>query len=104
MRAALCAFIAVHLHFLCDILGSRGRGVDDIWGIVYLSPFADKPLFEWSGQWELIGWQNTLITVGLLTWTFARGIRTGYTPLGLASRKADGQVVAAFRKRFAGRA
>ncbi len=103
-RAAFCAFIAVHLHFLCDILGSRGKGAEDIWGIAYLSPLADKPVFEWSGQWELIGWQNTLITVVLLTWTFARGIRTGYTPLRLASRKADAQVVATLRKRCAGSA
>lgn len=99
-RAALWSFIAVHLHFVCDIVGSRGKGAEDIWGIAYLSPLADKPVFEWSGQWELISWQNTLITVLLLTWTLARGIRTGYTPLRLASTKADGQVVAALRKRF----
>ena len=62
-RAALCAFAAAHLHFFCDILGSRGKGAEDIWGIAYLSPLADKPVFEWSGQWELISWQNALITV-----------------------------------------
>ena len=85
-RAALCAFIAVHLHFLCDILGSRGPGAEDIWGIAYFSPLADNPMFEWSGQWELIGWQNTLITIVLLIWIAARGISAGYTPLRLASR------------------
>jgi len=99
-RAALCAFVAVHLHFFCDLLGSRGKGAEDIWGIAYFSPLADKPVFEWSGQWELIGWQNTLITVVLLIWTVARGISAGYTPLRLASKKADEQVVAALRNRF----
>lgn len=101
-RAAVGAFIAVHLHFVCDILGSRGKGAEDIWGIAYLSPFADKPVFEWGGQWELISWQNTLVTVVLLAWTFARGVRLGYTPLRLASKGADAQVVGALRKRFGG--
>ena len=99
-RAAMGAFIAVHLHFVCDILGSRGKGEEDIWGIAYLSPLADKPVFEWSGQWELISWQNTLVTVVLLAWMFARAIRTGYTPLRLVSKVADAKVVAALRKRF----
>jgi inner membrane protein len=100
VRAALCAFVAVHLHYLCDLLGSRGPGVEDIWGIAYFSPLADAPYVEWSGQWELIGWQNTLITLALLAWIVWRGIRAGYTPLRLASGKADAQVVAALRQRF----
>jgi len=99
-RAALCAFIAVHLHFLCDILGSRGKDPEDIWGIAYFSPLADNPMFEWSGQWELIGWQNTLITAVLLAWMGVRAVRAGYTPLRLLSRKADEQVVTALRNRF----
>jgi membrane-bound metal-dependent hydrolase YbcI (DUF457 family) len=99
-RAAVGAFLAVHLHFICDILGSRGTGAEDIWGIAYFSPFANRPVFEWSGQWELISWQNTLITLVLLAWMFARGIRVGYTPLRLASKRADAQVVSALRKRF----
>jgi len=100
VRAAIGAFIAVHLHFLCDMLGSRGKGAEDIWGIAYFSPFADTPMFEWSGQWELFSWQNTLVTLALLGWTFARGMRVGYTPLRLASKGADAQVVGALRQRF----
>lgn len=99
-RAAAGAFVAVHLHFICDILGSRGTGAEDIWGIAYFSPFAHRPVFEWRGQWELISWQNTLITLILLGWMFARGMRAGYTPLRLASKGADAQVVDALRKRF----
>lgn len=100
LRAALGAFIAVHLHLLCDLLGSRGPGAEDIWGIAYFSPLADTPYFEWTGQWELISWQNTLITGVLLGWIVWRGIRAGYTPLRLTSAKADAQVVVALRKRF----
>ena len=99
-RAALGAFIAVHLHFLCDILGSRGKDPEDIWGIAYFAPLADYPMFEWSGQWDLIGWQNTLIRAVLLAWIGVRAVRAGYTPLRLVSRKADERVVAALRNRF----
>lgn len=48
----------------------------------------------------MISWQNTLITLILLGWMFARGMRAGYTPLRLASKGADAQVVDALRKRF----
>jgi hypothetical protein len=100
VRAALCAFAAVHLHFVCDILGSRGNGAEDLWGIAYLSPLSDKPAFEWAGQWPLVGWQNMLVTALLLLWVFARALRTGYTPLRLVSARADAELVAVLRKRF----
>ena len=32
------AFISVHLHFFCDLLGSRGTSAEDIWGIYYFAP------------------------------------------------------------------
>lgn len=54
VRAALCAFVAVHLHFVCDLLGSRGNGPEDLWGISYLSPFSSALAVEWSGQWPLV--------------------------------------------------
>jgi hypothetical protein len=102
-RAAAGAFLAVHLHFICDILGSRGASAEDIWGIAYFSPLAALPVFEWRGQWELVSWQNTLITLALLGWMFARGMRVGYTPLRLASKRADERVVHTLRRRFARR-
>jgi inner membrane protein len=99
-RAALYAFIAVHLHFLCDILGSRGTGLEDIWGISYLSPFSRAISIQWSGQWPLVGWQNMLISAVLLVWVLARALRSGYTPLRLASCNADAELVATLRRRF----
>ena len=48
----------------------------------------------------MISWQNTPITLALLAWIAWRGVRAGYTPLRLASRKADEQVVAMLRNRF----
>ena len=99
-RAALCAFVAVHLHFICDLLGSRGNGPEDLWGIAYLSPFSSAWAVEWGGQWPLVGWQNLLVTAVLIAWVLARALRTGYTPLRLASARADAALVAVLRKRF----
>src|SRR5690242_5002637 len=62
IRVALCTFISIHLHLLCDLLGSRGAGAEDIWGVFYLSPLNQAFELSWHGQWPLIGWQNLLIT------------------------------------------
>ena len=93
----LCAFVAVHLHFLCDILGSRGSGAEDLWGIWYLAPFSLTPEFVWRGQWELVGWQNTAITAALLLVIAARATRTGYSPLALVHARADATFVTTLR-------
>ncbi|MCC6563003.1 MAG: metal-dependent hydrolase, partial [Xanthomonadales bacterium] len=45
------AFLAVHLHLLCDILGSRGSTPLDLWPIYYFAPIRLQPEFCWSGQW-----------------------------------------------------
>ena len=99
-RVALGAFASVHLHFACDLVGSRGGDPGDIWPIPYLSPFSDALTFFWSGQWELVSWQNTLITAVLLGIAIAMAIRRGYSPVRLFSKKADAAVVAALRARF----
>ena len=94
---ALCAFVAVHLHFVCDILGSRGSGAEDLWGIWYFAPFSLTPEFVWRGQWELVGWQNTAITAALILVIAARATRTGYSPLALVSQRADAVFVTTLR-------
>ena len=99
-RAALGAFVSVHLHFLCDLAGSRGNDPLDIWPIPYLSPLSDALTLSWSGQWELVSWQNTTITAALLAIAGAMAIRRGYSPVSLFSKKADAQVVAALRQRW----
>lgn len=97
-RVAVCAFISVHLHFLCDLLGSRGNSAEDIWGIYYLAPFTTRYAVAWPGQWPLVGWQNMAITAVLLGIVLARATRTGYSPLGLISAPADQALIATLRK------
>ncbi len=97
MTAAL-SLVAVHLHFACDLLGSRGNGPDDIWGIWYFAPFSTAHEIAWSGQWPLVGWQNMLITAVLIAITLERASRRGYSPLVILSPAADRELVAVLRK------
>lgn len=82
-------------HFL---LGSRGNRPQDIWGIWYFAPFSTAHQLAWSGQWPLVGWQNMLIAAVLIASALTRATRTGYSPLLLASPKADLGFVSVLRK------
>lgn len=97
IRVALLALIAVHLHFLCDVLGSRGSGAEDLWGIWYFAPFSLTPEIVWRGQWPLVGWENMAITAALLLVVALRATRTGYSPLVILSARADTAFVATLR-------
>jgi hypothetical protein len=99
-RAALVAFVSVHLHFLMDLAGSRGGDPEDLWPIHYLMPVSEAVTIVWTGQWELVSWQNTTITAALVVAALAMAHRRGYSPVSLFSRKADAAVVAALRNRW----
>ena len=100
-RVALGAFASVHLHLACDLVGSRGGDPGDIWPIPYLSPFSDALTFSWDGQWQLVSWQNTTITLGLLVVAAVIAVKRGHSPVSLFSWRADAPVVAALRERWA---
>ena len=93
------AFLAVHLHLLGDLAGSRGPDGYE-WPIPYLYPFADEPEFVWSGQWALNAWPNFAITIVLLIATFVLAWSRGYSPLGLLSLRADSTFIQTIRRRF----
>lgn len=97
-RVAAWAFISVHLHFLCDLIGSRGTTAEDIWGIYYFAPFTTAYELSWSGQWQLVGWQNMAITAVLLLIAMRRATILGYSPVGLVSERADTLFVATLRQ------
>jgi inner membrane protein len=98
LRVALAAFGAVHLHLLCDLAGSRGSDPGDLWPIHYLEPLAREPVVAWALQWPLVGWQNLAITAALMFATMRRAARTGYSPVVLASGRADAVFVGVLRK------
>jgi len=97
-RVALFAFVAVHLHLLCDLLGSRGTTAEDIWPIWYLSPLTMSPVWSWSGQWPLVGWQNMLISIALIGLTCWRAMNHGYSLVSLFSTRADRVFVETLRR------
>jgi hypothetical protein len=98
-RAAACAFLAVHVHLLCDLVGSRGPSPGDVWPISYLAPFSEALTVAWPGQWPLNGWPNVLITLVLLAVVFFQAWREGVSPVSLFSRRADAAFIAAVRRR-----
>jgi len=99
-RVAIWAFLVIHLHFLCDLVGSRGSTPEDLWPIFYLAPLSTLPTLSWSGQWPLVGWQNMLLSTALLGLTLALGVARGYSIVGLFSRRADTVVVGTLRQRW----
>lgn len=98
LRVAALAFLAVHLHFLCDLAGSRGATVEDLWPIYYLEPLSSSVLLSWQYQWQLVGWQNMVISMALMFVAFARATVSGYSPVIIFNSAADAVFVSVLRK------
>lgn len=92
--------IAVHVHFLCDVLGSRGPNPGDIWPISYLAPISDALTVSWSGQWAINAWPNVVFTLILMGFVFFRAATHGHSPVSLFSASANVQFVRTIRKRI----
>jgi inner membrane protein len=88
-RVLVNAFFLVHLHLLCDFIGSRGPSPGDLWPIYYLSPLRSHPMWIWRGQWPLDGWQNHAINLGLFLACLAVAVRSGRSFVGVFSARAD---------------
>jgi len=98
-KTAGLAFLAFHLHLLCDLAGSRGpEGYP--WPIPYLRPFSDGWQWNWQGQWPLNSWENFAVTGVLLLLTLAIVQKCGRSPVEMFSLRADRVVVTAIRARF----
>lgn len=99
-RLAIWAVLMVHLHLLCDFLGSAGPGRGQLWPITYFSPVLDTPGWVWSGQWLLNGWQNLSPSCGLLGWVCVRAARDARSPLEVIAPRMHLIFVNALRSRF----
>jgi hypothetical protein len=100
LRAATMSFIAVHLHMLFDLVGSRGPTKQDVWPIFYLAPFSNSGTVSVAWQWQLNAWPNILFTVVLLGLVFKSAIVKGYTPIEILGSWHDGVLVQDIRKRW----
>ena len=100
LRMFAVGVLAAHLHFLCDVVGSRGPGAEDLWPLPYLAPFSQCLTIQWSGQWPLDGWPNMLFTLLLIAFAFFRAIGVGYSPVGVFGTEADRVFVETVRNRW----
>jgi len=100
MRTFCVGVLVVHLHYLCDLVGSRGPAPDDLWPIAYLAPFSDRWTFQWPGQWPLNAWPNILFTANLMAYGIYRAIQSGYSPVGVVSASADRAFADTVRNRW----
>jgi inner membrane protein len=100
LRMFAVGLLAMHLHFLSDVVGSRGPGADDLWPLPYLAPFSQRLTIQWSGQWPLDAWPNILFTLLLIAFAFYRAIGAGYSPVGVFSDRADRVFVETVRNRW----
>ncbi len=99
-RVFAWSLLAVHIHFIMDLLGSRGSNPNDFWGSSYFSPFSDVWVWLWKGQWPLTSWQNTSFSIALMVYIFWRAAMIGFSPVSLFSQRADKAFVAALRSRL----
>ena len=100
LRMFAVGVLTAHLHFLCDVVGSRWTGADDFWPLPYLAPFSQRLTIQWSGQWPLDGWPNMLFTLLLIAFAFFRAIDAGYSPVGVFGAGADRVFVETVRNRW----
>jgi inner membrane protein len=91
-RVGLMALVAAHLHFVCDLLGSRGPDGHD-WPIPYLVPFSGWEC-RWSGQWALNAWPNIATTIAALVFITWLGARRGRTPIEMLHLNLDRTITA----------
>jgi inner membrane protein len=100
VRVLLVGFLVVHLHLLCDALGSRGPGAGDLWPIPYFAPFTKRGTIQWVHQWPLDAWPNFAFTVLLMVYVFVRAARSGYSPVAMFSAGAERVFVETVQNRW----
>ena len=93
-RELALVFAAFCSHLIGDYFGS-GPG----WGLKPFLPLSDR-FFLFEHAWDLVGWQNVLITAVAIGVALGIAVRDGHTPLECVSSAADQATVSALRRRF----
>jgi hypothetical protein len=101
ITAALLAAVTLHLHLVCDVLGSAGPD-GSIWPVPYFLPFVrgEEHYIRWSGQWQLASWPNYVITIVALVVCVILGVTRRRTIVEPFSLRADAEVVKVLERRF----
>lgn len=99
-RTFLLCLAAFHLHLLCDLAGSGDFALGGSgWPLLYAWPFSRAEL-SWSGQWDLVSWQNTLVGLAATVACLVVSLAKGRTAVELFSARADAAVVETLRRRL----
>ena len=91
----LLSFAVVHIHVLCDVIGSKGPDGYH-WPVYYLYPLNPDYELTWQYQWELNAWQNHLILACLLGANFYYAAKMRITFLEVISRKLNDGALAMY--------
>ena len=89
MQVAVMCLVVFHLHLLCDLIGSRGPGPNDLWPICYSEPLFRHPIWFWKGQWKLDGWQNQTIFVVIFGASLLVAVKKGYSFVEILGSRLD---------------
>ena len=85
--------VTFHLHLLCDFVGSRGETAQDLWPIAYGEPLFRNPVFVWTSQWPLDGWQNMVFFSVVLFLSLLVARKKGVSFLEFFGRAVDSRFV-----------
>lgn len=97
LLAGICTFGVVHLHILCDLVGSKGPDGFD-WPIYYLYPVSGTFKLNWSGQWELNAWQNIAVAaIAILACVFYAHTRR-ITVFEIVGQKFNAAAIGMYQK------
>lgn len=93
----LLSFFVIHLHILCDVIGSRGPDGYQ-WPVYYLYPIFPNLGLTWKHQWELNAWQNLLILFVLFCISFYYAATKQISFLEVFSSRLDKEAFAMYKK------
>jgi hypothetical protein len=97
-RVLLLCLFTFHLHLLCDLIGSRGPTVGDLWPICYSEPIFRHPIWFWKHQWRLDGWQNQTIFIGIFLISLWLAAKKGFSFVEVISSRVDRIFVGVLQK------
>lgn len=96
-RVAMLCLLVIHLHFLCDLVGSRGPTPQDIWPLFYFGPLTYRYALSWAHQWPLDAWPNRVFTLVLFYYCLKLPLTLGDSVVGVFNRRADRIFVSVIR-------